>query len=199
MHQAIREQNGTVRVESEPGQGFRTSITLPLTQSVVRALVVDIQSEAYAIPIVKVERVLKLAPADIHTLENKQFFDFGGEHIGLVSAAQVLELGQLVQAADELAVVVIGSGLRRCALVVDTIRGEQSLAVQGLDQIFGKLRDISSAALLDDGAPVLILDVPDLLLSIDKLLGEGALHQLSGERRHAARPRSSASWWWTTR
>lgn len=182
VHQAIREQNGTVRVESEPGQGFRTSITLPLTQSVVRALVVDIQSEAYAIPIVKVERVLKLAPADIHTLENKQFFDFGGEHIGLVSAAQVLELGQLAQAADELAVVVIGSGLRRYALVVDTIRGEQSLAVQGLDRIFGKLRDISSAALLDDGAPVLILDVPDLLLSIDKLLGEGTLHQLSGER-----------------
>jgi two-component system sensor histidine kinase and response regulator WspE len=182
VHQAIREQNGTVRVESEPGQGFRTSITLPLTQSVVRALVVDIQGEAYAIPIVKVERVLMVAPVDIHTLENKQFFDFGGEHIGLVSAAQVLELGQLAAAADELAVVVIGAGLRRYALVVDAIRGEQSLAVQALDQIFGKLRDISSAALLDDGNPVLILDVPDLLLSIDKLLGEGALHQLSGER-----------------
>ncbi|HEY0062754.1 MAG TPA: chemotaxis protein CheA, partial [Telluria sp.] len=149
VHQTIREQNGTVRVESDPGQGFRTSITLPLTQSVVRALVVDIQDEAYAIPIVKVERVLKVPQADIHTLENKQFFDFGGEHIGLVSAAQVLELGQLAAGADELAVVVIGTGLRRYALVVDAIRGEQSLAVQGLDQIFGKLRDISSAALLD--------------------------------------------------
>jgi len=182
VHQAIREQNGTVRVESEFGQGFRTYITLPLTQSVVRALVVDIQGEAYAIPIVKVERVLKVAQGEIHTLENKQFFDFGGEHIGLVSASQVLELGQMQASGDELAVVVIGSGLRRYALVVDAIRGELSLAVQALDQIFGKLRDISSAALLDDGAPVLILDVPDLLLSIDKLLGEGALHQLSGQR-----------------
>ena len=186
VHQVIREQNGTVRVESDPGQGFRTSITLPLTQSVVRALVVEIQQEAYAIPIVKVERVLKLAQTDIHTLENKQFFDFGGEHIGLVSAAQVLELGQLAAGSAELAVVVIGSGARRYALVVDAIRGEQSLAVQALDQIFGKLRDISSAALLDDGNPVLILDVPDLLLSIDKLLGEGALHQLSGERGASA-------------
>ena len=186
VHQVIREQNGTVRVESDPGQGFRTSITLPLTQSVVRALVVEIQEEAYAIPIVKVERVLKVGQADIHTLENKQFFDFGGEHIGLVSAAQVLELGQLALGAAELAVVVIGSGARRYALVVDAIRGEQSLAVQALDQIFGKLRDISSAALLDDGKPVLILDVSDLLLSIDKLLGEGGLHQLSGERAASA-------------
>ena len=145
----------------------------------MRALVVEVQGEAYAIPFVKVERVLKVAPGAIHTLENKQFFESGGEHLGLVSAAQVLELGELAPGADELAVVVIGSGLRRYALVVDAIRGEQSLAVQALDPIFGKMRDISAAALLDDGAPVLILDVPDLLLSIDKLLGEGGLHQLA--------------------
>ena len=185
--QTIREQNGTVRMESDPGQGFRTAITLPLTQSVVRALVIDIQGEAYAIPIVKVERVLMLAQGDIHTLENKQFFDANGEHLGLVSASQVLELGQMQPGADELAVVVIGSGLRRYALVVDAIRGEQSLAVQALDRVFGKLRDVSSAALLDDGAPVLILDVSDLLLSIDKLLGEGALHQLAQDGARDAR------------
>ncbi|MES2316808.1 MAG: hybrid sensor histidine kinase/response regulator [Pseudomonadota bacterium] len=185
--QTIREQNGTVRMESEAGQGLRTSITLPLTQSMVRALVIDIQGEAYAIPIVKVERVLKVAQDAIHTLENKQFFEHGGEQLGLVSASQVLELGQMAAAATELAVVVIGAGLHRYALVVDAIRGEQSLAVQALDQVFGKMRDISSAALLDDGAPVLILDVPDLLLSIDKLLGEGALHQLAQESAHVAR------------
>jgi two-component system sensor histidine kinase and response regulator WspE len=191
VRQAIRAQNGSVRIDSVPGQGFRTSITLPLTQSIVRALVVDVQGEAYAIPIVKVERVLKLAQAAIHTLENKQFFDFGGAHLGLVSAAQVLELGQMAPAAGDLPVVVIGSGSRCYALVVDAIRGEQSLAVQPIDPLFGKMRDIASAALLDDGAPVLILDVADLLLSIDKLLHDGALHQLAQpgelERRKAKR------------
>jgi two-component system sensor histidine kinase and response regulator WspE len=183
--QAIRAENGSVRMESEPGLGLRTYITLPLTQSIVRALVVDIKGEAYAIPIVKVDRVLKLAQADLHTLEGKQFFDFAGEHLGLVSAAQVLELGQLAPPAGELSVVVIGAGQRRYALAVDAIRGEQSLVVQPIDQVFGKLRDVASAALLDDGAPVLILDVADLLLSIDKLLHEGALHPLAqpGERQ----------------
>ena len=108
-----------------------------------------------------------------------------------MSASQVLELGQMRAADGELPVVVIGAGARRFALVVDAIRGEQSLAVQSLDPVFGKLQDISSAALLDDGAPVVILDVSDLLLSIDKLLGEGALDQLahdSGrEQRQAKR------------
>ncbi len=191
VHETIRSQNGTVRIESELGVGFRTYITLPLTQSIVRALVVEVKGEAYAVPIVQVERVLKVPQSTIHTLENKQFFDFGGEHIGLVSASQVLELGDTEAGAGELAVVVIGAGTRRYGLVADTIRGEQSLAVQAIDPIFGKMRDISAAALLDNGEPVLILDVPDLLLSIDKLLHEGGLHQLAksdaAERRRTKR------------
>jgi two-component system sensor histidine kinase and response regulator WspE len=153
--------------------------------------VVDVKGEAYAVPIVQVERVLKVPQSAIHTLESKQFFDFGGEHLGLVSASQVLELGDTSAEGAELPVVVIGAGARRYALVVDAIRGEQSLAVQAIDPIFGKMRDISSAALLDNGEPVLILDVPDLLLSIDKLLHEGGLHQLAksdaAERRKTKR------------
>ncbi|USX12905.1 hybrid sensor histidine kinase/response regulator [Oxalobacteraceae bacterium OTU3CAMAD1] len=191
VHETIRSQNGTVRIESELGVGFRTFITLPLTQSIVRALVVDVKGEAYAMPIAQVERVVKIPQSAIHTLENKQFFDFGGEHLGLVSSSQVLELGDTDAGSGELAVVVIGTGTRRYALVVDTIRGEQSLAVQSIDPIFGKMRDISAAALLDDGEPVLILDVPDLLLSIEKLLHEGGLHQLTksdhAERRKTKR------------
>jgi two-component system sensor histidine kinase and response regulator WspE len=191
VHETIRSQNGTVRIESELGVGFRAYITLPLTQSIVRALVTDIRGEAYAVPIVQVERVIKVPQSAIHTLENKQFFNFNGEHLGLVSAAQVLELGETEAGDEELSVVVVGSGARRYALVVDAIRGEQSLAVQAIDPIFGKMRDISSAALLDDGEPVLILDVPDLLLSIDKLLHEGGLHQLArsdqAERRKIKR------------
>jgi len=187
VHDTIRQQNGTVRIESEFGKGFRTSITLPLTQSIVRALVVDVKGEAYAVPIVKVERVLMVPQGSVHTLENKQFFEHEGEHLGLVAAAQVLELGDM-EHAEEMPVVVIGSSARRYALVVDKIRGEESLAVQAIDPIFGKMRDISAAALLDDGEPVLILDVPDLLLSVEKLLEEGGLHQLT-RADHAGRRR----------
>lgn len=188
VHETIRQQNGSVRIESTLGCGFRAAITLPLTQSVVRALVVAIQGQAYALPIVKVERVLRVPREAIHTLENKQFFDLDGEHLGLVSAAQVLELGQMAALAPELAVVLIGAAGHRYALVVDAICGEQSLAVQALDGVFGKMRDIAAGALLDDGEPVLILDVPDLLLSIDKLLREGGLHQLAEADTNAPRP-----------
>jgi two-component system sensor histidine kinase and response regulator WspE len=178
VHAAIREQNGTVKIATEPGKGFRTSITLPLTQSLVRALVLDIAGEAYAIPIVKIERVLSVPASEIRTLENKQYIEFNGEHLGLVLAAQVLDLGEQTPSGEELALVVIGSAARRYALLVDRIQGEQSLAVQELDSIYGKVRDISAAALLDDGTPVLMLDVSDLMMSIDKLLDTGGLRKV---------------------
>lgn len=174
----VRQLNGTVRLETESGRGFFITITLPLSQSVVRALVVDIAGEPYAIPITKIDRVMNISPSDIFSLENKQFFAIGKDHIGLVSAAQLLELGDMHTTNSKLPVIIVGSAQRRHALAVDAIIGEQSLAVQPIDPIFGKLRDISAAALLDDGSPVLILDIDDVLVSIDKLASEGSLQQV---------------------
>jgi two-component system sensor histidine kinase and response regulator WspE len=173
VREAVQAQNGTVRVESTTGAGFRTALTLPVTQSIVRALVVDVLGEAYALPIARVERVLRVPAGAVQTLAGRQYLEVDGVHLGLVAAGRVLELGES-GAGDELAVVVIGGAHQRYGLVVDDLRGEQSLTVQPLEPMFGKLRDVASCALLDDGAPVLILDVPDMLLSIARLLDAGA-------------------------
>ena len=178
VHATVRQLYGAIKLETDPGKAFHTHITLPLSQSVVRAVVVEIAGEAYAAPISKIERVLSVASEEIHTLEDRQFFTIGQDHVGLVSAAQLLDLGDTTPAANALPVIVIGSGHRRYALAVDRIVGEQNLAVQPIDAIFGKIRDIAAAALLDNGSPALILDVADLLVSIEKLLGEGGLHRL---------------------
>ena len=178
VHDMIHQQYGTVKIASEPGRGFQLHITLPLSQSILRTLVVDIGGEPYALPITRVERVLKIAHDMIESLEDKPFFTMGAEHIGLVSAAQLLELGTGRFTEDELPVIVIGTGSRRYGLAVDAVIGEQSLAVHPSEPIFGKMRDISSASLLDDGTPVLILDVTDMLVSIEKLLSEGGLQHL---------------------
>jgi len=175
VHEAVQRQNGTVRAESTPGAGFRTLITLPLTQSVMRALVVEVAGEAYAMPITRVEHVLRLQRSEARTLSGREYVDLDGVHLGLVAASQVLELDDAAGTRDDtLSVVVVGAGAERYGLVVDAIVGEQSLTVQPLEPVFGKLRDIAAGALLEDGAPVLIIDVPDLLVSIGRLLDQGA-------------------------
>ncbi|GAB3469695.1 Wsp signal transduction system sensor histidine kinase WspE [Massilia terrae] len=188
VHDLAVSLNGSLRAESRPGQGFALSLTLPLTQSVVRALVVDIGGEPYALPIARVERVLKLPQGALVTRGGQQYIDLAGEWIGVVGAAQVLGLG-CPDAGPELSLVVIGGGHDRCALAVDAIRGEQTLTVQPLEPMFGALRDVACGAILDSGAPVLVLDVPSLLVSTNRLLHEGALQHLGQPDDAAGRRR----------
>ncbi|WP_295460972.1 response regulator [uncultured Pseudomonas sp.] len=178
---AIRALDGEVRLETRPGEGFSTHLLVPVSRSIVRALIVDIAGEAYALPVNRIERVLRLAANEVHTLEGKAFFLLGADRLGLVSAHQLLEL-DAGPPGDDLAVLVIGSGERRYGLVVDRLRTEQGLALKPLDDIFGKLRSVTAGALLDDGSPVLLLDVADLLTGIERLLGEGRLRQVQGSQ-----------------
>jgi len=92
-----------------------------------------------------------------------------------VPAHVVFGLPEPVSPAASHAVVVVGEGAHACGVIVDRFLGERELVVQPLDPLLGKIRDISAAALLDDGAPVLIVDVEDLLRSVARLATEGRL------------------------
>ena len=70
-------------------------------------------------------------------------------------------------------VVLFGERGRRYGLVVDRFHGEQDLVVRPLDRRLGKVPNVSAAAILDDGTPVLIVDLDDLHRSIERLLHEG--------------------------
>jgi two-component system sensor histidine kinase and response regulator WspE len=63
-------------------------------------------------------------------------------------------------------------------LAVDRFIGEFEMVVRPLDARLGKVPSISAAALMDDGSPVLIVDVEDLARSVETLLHGGRLRGL---------------------
>jgi two-component system sensor histidine kinase and response regulator WspE len=82
-----------------------------------------------------------------------------------------------------LPVVMLGDRASRYGLVVDRFLGERELVVQALDQRLGKVRDISSASIMEDGSPVLIMDVEDLVQSIEKLVSAGKVADVRRDGR----------------
>ncbi len=179
VHSVVQEMRGVVRATSEPGKGMRFHLQLPLTLSVIRALLVEIAGEPYAFPLARIEHTLKLARKKIELLEGCQYFTHGSQHVGLVSAHQILELGAPVLEEEEAAVVMLGERLNCYGVVVDRFLGEHNLVVQPLDPRLGKIRDISAGAILDDGSLCLILDVDDLLRSTDLIVSGGRLDKIS--------------------
>ena len=182
----VRLLRGAIVLEHTPQHGSRFHLEVPLTLSVVRSLVVEVADEAYAFPLAHIERMRDLQPEDIVQLEGRQHFWHEGRHVGLVAASQLLQR-QPSQSDDEtLKVVVIRERDAVYGVAVERFIGERTLVVLPLDPRLGKVQDISAGALLDDGSPVLIVDVEDMLRSVDKLLNTGRLERIDRRNRHTA-------------
>jgi len=178
------EVGGSIHARSEQGKGMSFHLHLPLTLSVVRGLLVDIGGEPYAIPLARIDRILETGRQDLQVLEDKQFYTYGNEHIGVVDAHQVLKTASLNGSAPEVHIAVMSDNLNRYGLVVDGFLGQRELVVIPLDSRLGKVPNISAGAILDDGSPALILDVDDLVRSIDNLLTQGRLHRVGDSAEH---------------
>jgi len=182
----VRQLRGAVVLEQTAGEGSRFHLEVPLTLSVVRSLVVEVGEEAYAFPLAHIERMCDLEPQDIVQIEGRQHFWHEGRHVGLVAASQLLNRPASQSSGETLKVVVIRERDAIYGVAVERFVGERTLVVLPLDERLGKIQDISAGALLDDGSVVLIVDVEDMLRSVDKLLNTGRLERIARHGNQAA-------------
>jgi two-component system sensor histidine kinase and response regulator WspE len=180
VQDAVRQVGGAARLTNRPGQGATFHLQLPLTLSVVRAVLVEIAGEPYAFPHNRIDRLIRVPRSDLRSLEHRQFVTVNGQNVGLVVAAQLLDLSDLAAARrdeDEVPVVLLSDQTGQYGLIVEAFVGEQDLVVRPLDARLGKVPNVSAAATLDNGSPVLIADVEDLLRSMDHFLQTGSLQR----------------------
>ncbi|MUG96689.1 response regulator, partial [Scytonema sp. UIC 10036] len=170
-----QEVGGTVRAVSQKGLGTSFHFQLPLTLSVVRTLLVEISGRPYAIPLARIDHIITVERSDISDVENRQYFTMNQKNIGLIAAHQILELSEPPPKSGALSVVVVSDRDDAYGLVVDKFLGEHDLVVRPLDPRLGKVPDISATSLLSDGSPVLIVDVSDMVRSMDAILNVGQL------------------------
>jgi two-component system sensor histidine kinase and response regulator WspE len=189
VRSVVEEVGGSVRVSSELGKGTTFHLQLPITLSVIRGVLVEISGEPYAFPMIRIERIVTVPRKQIRTLESRQYFMLEDRSVGLVSGHEVLDLPP-TRTDDELVpVVVLSDRAHVCGVAVDRFLGEHDFVIRALDPRLGKVADISSAAILIDGSPVLIIDVEDMVRSIVRLLEQGQLGGIARPKQAAAAPR----------
>ena len=140
----------------------------------------------------RIERILRLPFSSVQSLEGRRHFLLDGEAVGLVDAREVFDLSSTESDRDTMAVVVAGDRSHRFGLIVDAFLGERDLEVRPLDPRLGKVPNLNSASILEDGRPVLIFDVEDLVRSIDNLVNgrrapKAAVSTASSQIRRAKR------------
>jgi len=178
----IKELRGQIHIHSEVEKGCQFDISLPLTLSTVRSLLIEINHEMYAIPLTRIDFIQSISAEDITHAEGRQYIHLRERHIGLVTASQLFEIPNQKQNGD-VHIVVFEHQQKHYGLVVDKLLNENNLIEKPLDPTLGKLRNISSGAIDSKGHAILIIDVDDLLLSMQNLIQGGHLRQIeSGEQ-----------------
>jgi len=183
VHDAVNEMGGVIRTFSTFGEGTTFQLQLPLTLSVVPSLLVKIENEPYAFPLARIDSIHVVESSKINTVDGHQFIDIEGRKIGLITAAQVLGLSTLDSKSEIISVVVVHDRSSYYGIVVDECFGEQDLVVQSIPTKLGKIKDISTASILENGLPVLIIDIDDLFRSIEKLISDGTVSDV--DKKHS--------------
>ena len=116
--------------------------------------------------------------SEVKTVEGRQYFSLNEKNVGLVDTRQILGLAGEAAQGKKWPVVVIGDEQVCYGIKVDRFLGERELVVRALDFRLGKVQDLSAVSLMEDGSPVLILDVEDLLRSIHNLLSGRRLEKI---------------------
>jgi len=187
VQSTAREIGGSARIDTELGRGTVFELELPITLSVIRALLVDVAGETLAFPLARIERVLQPDASEVRSVEGRMQVLVEGKSIGVIDAARVLALAETRRAATRENLVVLGSGGDHYAVAVDGLIGEEDLVVRALDPRLGKVPHLSAAAVRESGEPVLVVDAEDLLQSVRVALNEGRLRGARPTRALGAR------------
>jgi len=159
---AVEKIGGLLEIHSQPGQGTRFVLKLPLSLAIIRVLLVAAAEVTLALPISRIVQTLEIPGAQLQSSGRQRVIEFQGELLPLLSLRKILDYPK-GQPQDPLTVVVTEVLGRRVGLVVDRLVGQREVFVQRLPEPFDQLKGCNGATMLGDGQIVFLLDLQALL------------------------------------
>jgi two-component system chemotaxis sensor kinase CheA len=160
----INSLGGSVSVTSELGKGTVFSIQLPLTLSIISAMLVKLGSEKYAIPLSSIMETTIVKRSQIHNIHGNAMIEFRGAIIPVVSLAELLDSPDYDdRREEECEAIIIRKGDKWAAVLVDDFLGQSDIVLKPLGKYLTGYSVISGATILGDGQVALIID-PNALI-----------------------------------
>jgi two-component system chemotaxis sensor kinase CheA len=160
VQKTIHELGGTLTLETNPGRGTRFTMQVPLTLTIVDALIVAVGGHTFAMPLPAVREAIEIEPKTITTLENNELLRYREGVLPLVRLAQVFQLPVTQNRVGY--ALVIGQGPHMLALAIDKLLDKREIVVRPIVDPLVRVPGIGGATELGDGRVVLILDPADL-------------------------------------
>jgi len=154
----IQRLNGRIEIESDPGQGSRITILLPLTLAILPVLMLKLEEQIYSLPLSCVREILPIEQEKVQYVNSKPTMVVRGEVIPLLDLAELI--GRPSGGGNKVGVLAV-SGNRTCILAVDSLVGQDEVMIKPLDGV--KPKGVAGATLSGEGLLVLVLELRELI------------------------------------
>lgn len=175
----IEKLNGIIEIESEKGVGTTQKLKIPLTLAIIQALLVAAQEEYYAIPLSSVIETVRISQDEIYAVDGKSVLRLRDEVLSLVRLADIFKVDSVLEAMNEVYVVIIGLADQKIGVIVDYLIGQEEVVIKSLGYYLKGTEGIAGATVRGDGRITLIVDVAGMMemakrvkVSINKLIDE---------------------------
>ncbi len=159
----IEALGGSISAKTVAGEGSTFTIQLPLTLAIIQALMVEVGSEKYAIPLSSINGIEDMPKEEIRFVQSKEVIHLRGSVIPILRLHEILNAQKPEEDPDSLVIVVIKKGEQRVGLIVDSLIGQQETVIKSLGHHITNDKLFSGATILGDGEVALILDTNTLI------------------------------------
>ncbi|HEX4346898.1 MAG TPA: response regulator, partial [Vicinamibacterales bacterium] len=168
--QAVTRLQGKIDIEPGSRGGTRVTIAAPLSVSSHRLLLVRCQAQTFAVPLHGIERLQRIALADVQTIESRQVILIDGKTVPVVSLARLVGTDEGAVAASEhsISVMVMRAGAVQLAVAVDAFLSERDAIIKDLPAPADRNPQMSGGILLEDGSVCLVLNPFELLAGFER-------------------------------
>jgi two-component system chemotaxis sensor kinase CheA len=190
VQEAVTRLQGEVVLSRGPhGAGTSVRIVVPLSVSAQRLLLVSSRGQVLAIPVHGVERLSRIKPAEIEELGGQPVLLVQDKPIPVGNLSHLLGVeGEDSGPRDLLPVVIVRSGSRRLAVIVDALLGERDALIKDLGPPAGRGDRWAGGILLEDGSVCLVLNPAALFRTENRSAADSPAQSLAGGPVSTPRP-----------
>jgi two-component system chemotaxis sensor kinase CheA len=164
----ITKLSGLIEVSSTPGKGTKFTITLPITLAIIQALVVQENSNLYAIALNSIQECLKIKAEDIKTVEKREVIELRGSTLPLVRLPDIFGRKGSYEKRDSYYVVIVGIGEKTVGILTESLLGQHDVVIKPLGPLLKGINGIAGATEMGDGRIALVLDTVYVVESMTK-------------------------------
>jgi two-component system chemotaxis sensor kinase CheA len=159
---AVHVLGGTLAIESENGRGSGFVLRLPITVSIIHALLVECGKLTLAFPVNTVSRTIELRRGDIFEENGHKVFSLDNRHIPLKSLNRLLRQPLPQGAGPIVPAVVSETGGAMTGLVTDRFLGQEEIFVKPLGAPLSRMKNLTGGTITGDGRIVFVVDASTL-------------------------------------